>query len=169
MMFCLFQSCEKNDISFDLDLQAPSGEMIADDMTSFNREVSSVIEKIYGERKEFEIVKLEFLSDIPQGYLANIEYETHDGIRGNYFKVHGPIEYCVLTSGALVIPNTAIRLKSSSKSGETSGGSYYYWGLSKNECNGCKMVYNIRDGIQITCACDDGLGEGDIYVQKYYD
>jgi hypothetical protein len=72
MMFSLFLSCEENDNSFDSapDLRAPNGELIADNMSSFKEEVSFVIEDIYGERKEFEIVKLEFVLDIPQGYLG---------------------------------------------------------------------------------------------------
>jgi hypothetical protein len=72
MMFGLFQSCEENDNSFDsaLDLRAPNGERIADNMSSFKEEVFFVIEDLYGERKDFEIVKLEFIPDIPQGYLG---------------------------------------------------------------------------------------------------
>jgi hypothetical protein len=166
MMFNLLQSCKTDDNLFDLDsgraldLRAPNGEQIADNISSFKEEVSFVIENIYGERKEFEIVKLEFIPDISKGYVADIEYETYDGIRDSYFKVHGLEEYSVLTSGMLVM--SKIRLKNGTESGETSGGSNYYCKKSSNNlCNKCRKVqYNISNVIQITCVCDEGLTEG---------
>jgi hypothetical protein len=138
-------------------------------MSSFKEEVSFVIEEIYGERKEFEIVKLKFIPDIPQGYLADIEYETYDGLRGSYFKAHGLKGYILSTSGKLVM--SKIRLKNDTESGDTNGGSSYYYckQSSNNRCNKCRKVeYPTQNGKQISCACDEGLVEGcDLYEKSW--
>jgi hypothetical protein len=160
MMFSLLQSCKTDDKSFDLDsgraldLQSPNGEWIADNISSFKEKVSFVIEDIYGERKEFEIVKLEFIPDIPEGYVAEIEYETYDGFKGSYFKVHGLEEYSLTTYGMTVLPDLQFGWTSSERD-------FYCKKSPNNQCNKCRMIqYNTPKGIQFACACDDGLLEG---------
>jgi hypothetical protein len=168
MMFSLFQSCKTNEDSSepDLRLKAPNGEMIAGSMSSFREEVSSVIEEIYGERKEFKIVKLEFSPDILQGYLAEIEYETYDGLSGNYFKVYGLKEYILSTYGSIVIPNSEMWPESG---GIAIRVSYYYCKKSSdNACNKCRMVRkDTPDIVQLACVCDDGDGKDCDLYEKY--
>jgi hypothetical protein len=169
MMFSMFQSCEKNDRSVDsdsdlaLDLQAPNGELIADNMSSFKEKVAFVIEDRYGERKEFKIVKLEFLPDIPQGYVANIEYETYDGFRGSYFRVHGLKEYSITDYGMLVLPDLRPGWRTDERA-------FYCRESSNRQCNKCKMThYDTPKGIQFACLCDDGLDEDcDTHMVFYY-
>jgi hypothetical protein len=97
-MMALFPSCVvftayNDDISdqqislreSSLNLVAPSGEKIADDIVSLRNEVSQVVAETFGVEKEFEITALNYLP-IKKGFAVTIEYETADGFAKNYLK-----------------------------------------------------------------------------------
>jgi hypothetical protein len=159
----LFQSCEKDEISgIDLNLRAPSGEMIFSDMASFREEVSSVLEKKYGEKKEFEIISLDYAPGITEGYLVDIGYKTYDGITGSFFRTRGIKNLELTVSGKLVIHKHYIpRLRSGTESegGGTDANSLECQKSANNQCQKCsKVLRPTSNGLLVTCQCDQGKG-----------
>jgi hypothetical protein len=152
------QTDEVSQSRFELNLRAPGGEMISSDPASFREEVSSVLEKKYGEKKEFEIISLDYEPGITEGYLVNIGYKTYDGITGSFFRTN--LELSV--SGRLVIHKSYMpRLKNGT---EDVGGGSTAMNLEcqkspNNQCEKCsKIVRPTPNGLQITCQCDQGQG-----------
>jgi hypothetical protein len=171
MTVLLFQSCEKDEVSqsrFDLNLRAPGGEMISDDPASFKEEVSSVLEKKYGEKKEFEIISLDYEPGITEGYLVDIGYKTYDGITGSFFRTRGIKNLTLSVSGSIIIHKNHIpRLRSGSGDDENEGGgspvlNMEYRKSVNNQCEKCsRILHPTPNGLLITCQCDQGKGQSE--------
>lgn len=85
----LFYSCEQSDDDIllkraeeNLNLIAPSGERIADDVVTLKKKVADFISERYGIDKDFEIKGLQYLP-LSDGYSVLVDYKTEDGIVSN--------------------------------------------------------------------------------------
>lgn len=85
----LLGGCEQSDDDIivkraekELNLIAPSGERIADDVVALKKKVADFISERYGVDKDFEIEGLHYLP-LGEGYSVLIDYKTIDGISSN--------------------------------------------------------------------------------------
>lgn len=62
-----------------LNLQAPSGEYLAENIDALKERLAFIIEEGHEESKDFEIVRIEY-DTLSVGFFAEIEYKTKDGI-----------------------------------------------------------------------------------------
>lgn len=134
-----------------LNLIAPSGEKIADNIVSLRNEVSQVIVQTFGIEKEFEITNLNYLP-AKKGYAVVIEYETADGIAKNYLKASNvPIH--ALSSSAMIFHLPNPRLKNDS---ESSGGKRVKFEcISHGNCNDCQIMQTTdptTGNITVSCS-----------------
>lgn len=139
-----------------LNLQAPSGQYIAENISHLKRMLAPIIEQGNWESKDYEIVSIQYDS-LTIGLSAEIEYITEDGIESNI----------IITSGE----NTFVsKIKTRSEDGSEGDGGYVSYSCKKrnnNKCQKCRVI-NDKKNNQVRCACDEGLVEGcALYEYKY--
>lgn len=130
-----------------LNLKAPSGMYIAENVALLKRKLAPIVEYGNWESKDFEIVSIRYDS-LEVGLCAEIEYVTEDGISSNIIlerKVH----------------NLHPKIKTRTEGGGTdeSEGTTYSCRNLNRKCKSCRTVRDHKHN-QIRCACDDGLVEG---------
>jgi hypothetical protein len=127
-----------------LNLVAPSGEKIADDIVSLRSEVSQVVAETFGVEKKFEITALNYVP-LKKGFAVTIEYETADGFAKNYLKRSSKVS--IEFAGALVIVfnSSSPRLKNGPESSDA-GGRGRVECSGHGNCNDCRIV-ETRDDV----------------------
>jgi hypothetical protein len=133
-----------------LSLVAPNGQKIAKNIAALNSESSDIIEDIYGERKEFQIMGLVYYP-MQKGYLVEVRYITYDGRKGKYIK----------TNNASEINNTSnniIRLKNGSESNSSGTTVYSCKNNNSQKCPDCEITMIIRPNgsKEPRCFCSSG-------------
>jgi hypothetical protein len=136
-----------------LNLIAPSGEKISDNIATLKNETALIVAETYGIDKTFEITKLDYLPT-EKGYIVFVEYKTEDGIKGSYaMSKNVNINYS-LDNIALKSSNN--RLKTGTENG--SGGSTKFVCKANGSCNSYTIQgsYDPNTGTHtITCSCSE--------------
>ncbi|HBN28602.1 MAG TPA: hypothetical protein DD421_06115 [Clostridiaceae bacterium] len=160
LQFVIFMSgCSKEDIKMNiaeneylLDIVAPSGEKIANNITELKKETAFIIAETFEIDKTFEITNLNYLP-CKKGYIAIIEYLTEDGMKGTYaISKDAEVNY----STDNVILKSSSRLRSSSENG--GGGQTKFVCKPHGNCSTCTLQgsYNPNTGENtITCSCNE--------------
>jgi hypothetical protein len=115
----IVQSCSQNDDSLGiqisenektLNLTAPNGEKIAENILQLKEIVSVSVGERFGTDKEFYITSLEYIP-VREGYAVLVKYRTSDNMEGGLVRVNSRSVYLETDTGILIREN--IRLKSS--------------------------------------------------------
>jgi hypothetical protein len=88
-----------------LNLKAPNGEKIADNILQLKEIVSVSVAERFGIDKDFDITSLEYYP-VPDGYVVLIQYRTLDDIEGGIVRTNSP---SILASDGII--STTVRLK----------------------------------------------------------
>ena len=133
-----------------LSLKAPNGKLIAPSIMDLKKKASEIIGERFGVDKEFRIVEVNYLEEIKDGYAAFIEYETKDGIRGNYVISNSP-ELKFNADQVVMSMSSSAKIKSRSESG---GGElvYTYRCLARGICTQSECIL-VGQGMTISCKC----------------
>jgi hypothetical protein len=149
-----FSEITINEDENSLNLIAPNGEKIADNIVSLKNETAQIIAETFGIEKEFEITNLNYLPT-EKGYVVFVEYKTSDGIIKNYVKAHNAfVNYS--TNNLQIRHLSNPRLKSGNE-----GSSYKkvkFECLPNGNCNSCIIqgVYDPSTGENtIRCSCEE--------------
>ncbi|QNL40514.1 hypothetical protein DXA46_02015 [Bacteroides sp. OF02-3LB] len=130
-----------------LNLKAPNGMYIAENVALLKKKLAPIVEYSNWESKDFEIVSIQYDS-LEVGICAEIEYVTEDGRSSNIIferKMH----------------NLHPQIKTRTEGGgtdESEDATYSCRNLNR-KCKSCRTVRD-RKNKQTRCACDDGLVEG---------
>lgn len=137
-----------------LNLQAPNGEYLAENISALKEILAFIIEQSHEESKDFEIVSIQFEAPTV-GFIADVEYVTKDGIESNV----------IIESNNTYLPK--IRTRAENEAAEK----VYYKCKSKNDgkCETCRTIKDKKTG-QIYCGCNKkgGLVEGCKIVESHY-
>lgn len=147
----LLGSCDTNDSDFGwgtqgtFNLTAPNGQAIASNMESLTRKINRAAEKTFREHKDIRITEIIY-HDVPAGYMAEIKYETLDGISTN----------AILTN---IPQNGKKHFKRIMTRSESPGGSYgekVYTCSStdRKKCPNCSVVKKTDGNVE--CFCSEG-------------
>ncbi|MFT0458168.1 hypothetical protein [Bacteroides thetaiotaomicron] len=144
-----------------LNLQAPSGEYLAENINALKERLAFIIEEGHEESKDFEIVSIEY-DTLSVGFNADIEYRTKDGIESNVI---------ISNKGSISVPTVKTRGENSSSGTDDSDNSetivYKCKKAANNKCKACRLV-QYDGGRQKHCWCDNGRSEGcELYQYKY--
>jgi hypothetical protein len=71
-----------------LQLESPSGQMIAATASDLMRQTSDVLFELFGKKQLFELTNVEYLN-VSKGYAAIVSFRLNDGTIGNYAIVEG--------------------------------------------------------------------------------
>jgi hypothetical protein len=161
---CLW-SCDKNftdqsDVQIEehqLELIAPNGLKISQDIHTFKDETARVLKDGYGIKQDFEIINLEYLP-VSTGYAVLIEYRTTDGLSSSFLRSNST---SIDISAHKIAKITSIRprLKNSNENSGSTGWSIRC--VDAGNCTGCYLtgVINPTGTITSKCSCTDCLME----------
>jgi hypothetical protein len=119
-----------------LNLTAPNGEKIANNILHLKEIVSVYVSERFGIDKDFNITNLEYYP-VPDGYAALIKYRTSDDIEGGLIQTNS--NSLTLMSDKIRFTNTNVRLK-------TSGEAVF-------SINGHKTVVTCSPPPNSSCSC----------------
>ena len=138
-----------------LNLQAPSGEYLAENIDALKERLAFIIEEGHEKSKDFEIVRIEY-DTLSVGFFAEIEYKTKDGIESNLI---------ITNKKSISMPKVKTRGEDSSEESETV--TYKCKKASNNKCKACRLV-KYENHHQVHCWCDNGNSEGcELYKYAY--
>jgi hypothetical protein len=153
----MMQSCSMDDDFVELsvtdnekslNLKAPNGEKIADNILHLKEIVSVSVSEKFGIDKDFNITSLEYYP-VPDGYAVLIKYRTSDDIVGGLVQTNSnPI----LMSDKIIFAKNNIRLKTSNENS-----------VIINTENNKKIVLTCISPPDSNCSCmpeitSDGIG-----------
>lgn len=137
-----------------LNLEAPSGLLIASSISDLKEEAAEIVGERFGVDKKFDIIELNYLGDSKDGYVVFVEYETEDGIRGNYLKAkNSKIKFN--TDQVVMSVSSLTKVKSRSEGG-SGGGDYVVRCLARGNCtqSQCTLGGEIGGGsTSVWCNC----------------
>lgn len=152
LFFCtLLGSCDTNEayggwgMQENYSLTAPNGQKVASNMESLTRKISKAVEKTFRENKDIRITEIIY-HDVPAGYMAEIKYETSDGISAN----------AILTN----IPQNGkkhfkrIMTRSESPGGSSGEKVYTCSSTDRKKCPNCSVVKKTDGNVE--CFCSEG-------------
>jgi len=135
-----------------LNLQAPSGEYLAENIDTLKENLAFIIEEGHEESKDFEIVSIKY-DTLSVGFTADIEYRTKDGIESNV----------IIKSRKSSIP----KIKTRGEDDVETTVKYKCKRSSNGKCKACRTVDDKKHD-QTRCACDNGKNEGcELYKYEY--
>ena len=148
----MFYHVQKKDVSTKEDtfnLIAPSGKSIAYNLESLKAEVSDVIVKKYGSKKDFELIDIQYFP-ANSGYAALISYKLQDGTISNYASVSNVI-YKIDSESISSL--TTIKTPTTDSNLKVNGAS---WKVTCAGDCGCRVVGTIdpkTDILTFGCSC----------------
>jgi hypothetical protein len=132
------EGLEVNSNEKSLNLRAPNGEKIADNILQLKKIVSVSVGERFGIDKDFDITSLEYVP-IEDGYVVLIKYRTFDDIEGGILRTNS---LSILEADGII--SSKVRLKSGGENESTINGVTYTCtpNPSTSLCN-CIPTYNI--------------------------
>jgi len=128
-----------------INLTAPNGQRISPDIETLTWKINKAAEKTFRENKDIKITKIIY-HDVPAGFMAEIRYETFDGIYTNAIMTNIPQE------GKKHLKR--IMTRSESPGGNTGTVIYSCSSTDSKKCPNCSVVEK-SDG-NVECFCSEG-------------
>jgi len=152
VIFCCFFGCNKSIEEIDLlNMTAPNGEKISENVFKLKDEISSILKNSHNISEDFEITNLKYLP-VAKGYFVFIEYQTSSGIKGNIVKAKDTN----VKHFSKVITLNVPRLKSQSE--DTGGGvdNIVFSCNPRGSCSSCIVEGEMWEGgATAYCSCSE--------------
>jgi hypothetical protein len=148
-----FEGLEVSTNEKSLNLKAPNGEKIADNILQLKEIVSVYVAERFGIDKDFDITSLEY-APVPDGYAVLIKYRTLDDIEGGIVRTNSP---SILESEGII--SNQVRLKAWGENTVTVGIQTYICHPTSflSDCNCIPHV----DPLTLKVTCPKGSCTGD--------
>ncbi|WP_130892705.1 hypothetical protein [Paraprevotella xylaniphila] len=152
ILICVLgESCNTDDTVTDtktqvfINLTAPNGQRIASNIETLTWKINKAAEKTFREYKDIKITEVTY-HDVPVGFMAEIKYETFDGIHTNAIMTNIP------QKGKKHFKR--IMRRSESPGGNTGTVIYSCSSTDSKKCPNCSVVEK-SDG-NVECFCPEG-------------